>query len=240
MALFPKADLDNVVQILDMFRIDAKDSFFTSGEVLTEVNIYPDFVNSPATFFNVFVEEESECWYLDWAYETAGDYTVRVELKTDTESKNIEYLITALTEQDDNLLAKDSDIFAYENELRFKKLEGKNSWKYAHRKAQEEIVQYLYKNGKFNRDGSPITKRQLLPESRLTKWATFEAMLIIFQDLKTSNSAAFNEKLVDYSEKRGEAREIYIIKIDTDNDGDIDEDDIEEQVLTNRPKFFRR
>ena len=64
-------------------------------------------------------------------------------------------------------------------------------------------------------------------------------MLIIFQDLKTSNSAAFNEKLVDYSEKRGDAREIYMIKIDSDKDGVIDEED-EGLEITTKPKFFTR
>ncbi len=240
MALFPKADLDSLVQLQDMFRIDAKDSFFTSGEVLTEVNIYPDHANNPGTVFNVFVEDEPECWYLDWAYETDGEYTVRVELKTASLDKSIDYTVKAITEEEDNLLASDNDLFGYENELKDKKLEGRNSWKYAHRKAQEEIVQFLYKNGKFNSDGTPITKDQLKTESKLNMWATFEAMLIIFQDLKTSNSAAYNEKLADYSEKRGEAREIYIIKFDADKDGDIDQDDEDEKVITNRPKFFTR
>jgi len=240
MALFPKADIDSLVQVLDMFRVDAKDSFFTSGEVITEVNIYPDHVNNPATVFNVFVEDEPECWFLDWAYETAAEYTVRVELKTATIDKTVDYTVEAITEADDNLLATDTELYKYENELKSKKLEGRNSWKYAHRAAQEEILQYLYKNGKFNSDGTPITKDQLKSESKLTKWATFEAMLIIFQDLKTSNSAAFNEKLADYSEKRGESREIYIIKIDADKDGDIDGDDTSEQVIIGRPKFFNR
>lgn len=237
--LFPKADLDNLVQILDMFRIDAKDSFFTSGELLTEVNVYPDFINTPGTVFNVYMEDEIDCWHLDWAYEIAGDYTVRIELKTATEDKSIDYIISAITEEDDNLLASDSDLYSYENELKERKLEGRNSWKYAHRKAQEEILQYLYKNGKYNKDGTPITKDQLKSESKLSFWAAFEAMLIIFQDLKTSNSAAFNEKLVDYSEKRGDAREIYMIKIDSDKDGVIDEKDKGLEITT-KPKFFTR
>ena len=239
MALFPKADIDEVVQVLDMFRIDAKDSFYTSGEILTEVNIYPDFVGNPSVFFDVFMQDEPDCWNLDWAYETNGDYTIRVELKTDTETKTTDYTIKAITAAIDNLLSNDSDLYKYENELRHKKLEGRNSWIYAHRAAQEEILQFLYKNGKFNKDNTPITKDQLKAESKLTLWSTYEAMLIIFQDLKTSNSAAFNEKLVDYSEKRGEAREIYLIKIDADKNGTIDEDD-EGLEITTRPKFFTR
>lgn len=241
MALFPKADIDKVVQIQDMFRIDAIGSFITNGEDLTEVNIYPDFSNNPLTVFNVFSDGDPECWYLDWAYEVAADYTVRVELKTASTDKNIEYTVSAISEAEDNLLATDADLYTYESELKHKLPLGRNSWKYIHRKAQEEILQYLYKNGKFNsKDGSPITKDQLRVESKLNQWAIFEALLLIFQDIKTSTSGAFNEKLEDYSEKRGEAREIYIIKIDADKDGDIDEDDTNEQVLSNRPKFFNR
>lgn len=240
MALFPKADIDHSVQVLDMFRIEAKDSFFTGEEVLTEVNIYPDFSTNPSTVFNVFVAEEAHCWFLDWAYEVEGSYIIRVELKTETNSKFVDYTINAITETQDNLLSRDSDLYNYENELKTKKLEGRNSWKYAHRAAQEEILQYLYKNGKYNLDGSPITKDQLQVESKLSKWSLFETLLIIFQDLKTSNSAAFNEKLIDYSEKRGEAREIYIIKIDSDKDGDIDSTDTDQIVITLKPKFYSR
>lgn len=234
--LFPKADIDSLVQVYDKFRIDATKSFSTTDDELTEFNIYPDFVNQPLVVYDVLSESDPECWFLDWAYETDGDFTVRVEMKTALLTKTVDYVITAITEEDDNLFSDDAMLYSYESELKKYLPEGRNSWKYLHRKAQEEILDYLYRNDKRNPDGSKITKDQII-EDKLELWSTFETMLLIYQDIKTSNSEAFTEKLDDYDEKRGEARERYIIVYDSDSDGDVDDDDI--PTGTN-PKFFSR
>ena len=233
--LFPKIDADTLVQIQDMFRIDASKSFATAGEDITEVNIYPDFANNPATVYDVF-DPDQECWFLDWAYEADAEYTIRLELKTLADTKTIDHTITAITEAEDNLLSDDNMLYAYEAELRRALPEGRNSWKYLHRKAQEEIIDYLYRNAILNPDGTKIEKSQLIGD-KLDKWSTFETLILIYQDLKTSNSEAFNEKLTDYYEKRASARKRYLISYDSDKDGDVDEDD---QPTGTTPTFFSR
>lgn len=234
--LFPKIDTDKLVQINDMFRISGINSFATAGEIITEVNIYPDYANNPGTVFDVY-EVDQDCWYLDWAYETAAEYTIRLELVTATASKIMDHTITALSESDDNLFSDDQMIYDYETELRQHLPEGRNSWKYIHRKSQEEILDYLYRNGKLSEDGTAITKDQIKTESKLEKWSTFEAMILIYQDLKTSNAEAFNEKLVDYSAKRNEARKRYLIDYDSNRDGVINDED---QTTYSRATFFSR
>ena len=233
--LFPKADIDSLVQIQDMFRIDASKSFATTGEVITEVNIYPDFSNNPGTVFNVF-ETDTECWVLDWAYETAATYTIRLELKTAGDSKIIEYTIEAITEAIDNLFSDDSMIYALESELRKYLPYGRNSWKYIHRKAQEEILDYFYRNAILNPDNTKILKSQIIGDS-LEKWSTHEALLFIYQDIKSSNAASFNEKLKDYSAARAESRERYLIEYDSNKDSVVDELDIPRAT---QPTFFSR
>jgi hypothetical protein len=235
--IFPKIDTENLVQIQDMFRISGVNSFATAGEEITEVNIYPDYINNPGTVFDVY-EPDQECWFLDWAYETDGSYKVRLELVTASSAKAIEQDIVAITEAEDNLFSTDQMLYAYESELRVHLPDGRNSWKYIHRKAQEEILDYLYRNGKLNSDGSAITKAQLTADSKLDKWSTFEAMVLIYQDLKTSNSAAFTEKLEDYSAKKFDARKRYVIRFDSDQDGDIDEED--DKIITTRTAFLSR
>lgn len=234
--LFPKIDTDKLVQINDMFRISGINSFATAGEEITEINVYPDHTNNPGIVFDVY-EVDQECWFLDWAYSTAADYTIRLELKTLADTVTVDHDISAISEEDDNLYSSDQMIYAYETELRQHLPEGRNSWKYLHRKAQEEILDYLYRNGKLSEDGTAITKDQIKTESKLEKWSTFETMILIYQDLKTSNAAAFNEKLVDYSAKRNEARKRYLIDYDSNRDGIIDEDD---QTTSSRATFFTR
>jgi hypothetical protein len=233
--LFPKIDADKLVQIQDMFRIDASKSFATAGEEITEVNIYPDFTNNPGTVFDVY-EMDQDCWLLDWAYEVDGLYKIRLELKTAADTKIIEHEITAITEEEDNLLSNDNMLYAYEAEMRRNLPEGRNSWKYLHRKAQEEILDYLYRNAILNPDGSKIEKAQLI-DDKLEKWSTFETLILIYQDLKTSNSEAFNDKLSDYYEKRAEARRRYLISYDSNKDGNVDEKDVPRATT---PTFFSR
>ena len=234
--IFPKADLDSLIQMADMFRIDASGSFFSDGEVITELNIYPDFIDAPSTVFNVYVEGCPEDWRLDWGYETAGDHTVRVEIKTATDTKLVDYIVSAISEADDMLFSTDSMIYAYESELKRFLPEGRNSWKYLHRKAQTEILDYMYRNGILNPDGTKIEKTQLIGD-KLDLWSTFETMLLIYQDLKVSNAELFNEKLADYSEKRAEARKRYILSYDSNKDGNITEADVPRST---RVTFFSR
>lgn len=233
--LFPKADIDGLIQIADMFRIDASKSFKTNNEELTEFNIYPDFDNSPLTVFNV-LSDCDEDHYLDWAYETAGDYTVKIEMKTLSETSEKTYLIEAISEEDDNLLSNDSMIYSYESELKKYLPFGRNSWKYLHRKAQEEILDYFYRNAILNPDNTKIEKSQLIGD-KLDKWSTFETILLIYQDIKTSNAEAFNEKIVDYSMKRNEARKRYLISYDSNKDGIITDEDV---PRTTRVTYFSR
>ena len=235
--LFPKADVDSLIQILDMFRIDASKSFFT-GDIadLTEINIYPDFVNEPGTVFNL-VTEDQECWILDWAYKTAAEYTIKIEMKTATLTEEVIYSVTAITEAEDNLISNDSMIYALESELKRYLPLGRNSWKYLHRAARNEMLDYMYRNGIYNPDGTEVLASQLKAESKLEDWAKYETMLLIYQEIKTSNSEAFNEKLVDYAEKRANSRKRYKIEYDTNKDGNVDEDD---GAIATTPTFFSR
>lgn len=233
--LFPKIDADTLVQIADMFRIDVSKSFVTNGEELTEINIWPDFVGAPLVSFNV-LDPDQDSWYLDWAYETDGDYTVRLELKTDTDSKVTTHTVTAVTAEDDHLLSDDNMIYTEESEFKKYLPYGRNSWKYIHRKALGEILDYLYRKGKLNPDGTKITKEQLIGDN-LAEWSTYEAILLILQDNKTSDSEAWTQKIQHYKEKREDYRDRYLIIYDSDKDGEITEEDIPKGLA---PKFFSR
>lgn len=235
--LFPNLILDSLVQICDMFRIDASKSFHGSGEVLTEINIYPDFVNKPTEFYNVYVENCPEEWILDYAYETAGEYTVRVELKTATTDKTKDYTVKAITEEEDNLQSDDSMIYALESELKNYLPAGRNSWKYLHREALNRILDWMYRNAMYDPEGDRITKDQLIGD-KLSEWSKYEVMVLIFQELKTSNGDLFNEKIEDYSEELSNARAIYKINYDANRDGQVTDEDDKDLVL--RPTHFRR
>lgn len=242
--IFPSLIFDSLVQEADKFRFLASKSFVGSGEVLDGIKIYPDFDNNPATFYDVFVVDSPNEWFLDYAYETAGSYTVRLELTTESLATKVkDYTITVISEADDNLQSTDAMLYAYESELIKYLPEGRNSWKYLHRKALEEIIDYLYRNGIYRVDPSTTSNKPLKIEKehligdQLTKWSTFETLILIFQDIKSSNIDFFNEKIADYTELRNDARKIAVINYDSNADGVVDEDDI---VTSSRQRFFSR
>lgn len=235
--LFPKADIDSLIQIQDMFRIDATNSFYTDNETLSAVNIYPDFDNQPLVFFDVLPEGSKDCWFLDWAYSVAGDYTVKVEILSDiTASVDADYTVTVLSEEEDNLLSNDAMIYQYESDLRKYLPRSRNSWKYIHRLAQTEILDYMYRNLILNPDKSRILKSQLIGD-KLSEWSVFEALILIYQDIKSSNSELFNTKITDYTQKRNEARKRYLIEYDSNKDGIITDED---RPIATTTRFFTR
>jgi len=235
--IFPNLILDSIVQEADKIRFDASRVFAVEGVEITDINIYPDFVGTPATVLDVYVANCPEDWYLDWAYSTAGDYTVRVEVVTLANgSETKDYSVSAITAAEDALFSSDEQIFAREPELKRYIPAGRNSFKYMHRLAQKEMLDYMYRNGIINPDGTQIEKTQLIGD-KLDQWAIYEVLLLIYQDIKNSNAEAFNEKLVDYSEKRADARKRYIIQYDSNKDGNVDEDDY---TRTTRETFFSR
>ena len=230
--IFPNLIFDNLVQEADMLRFDASKSFVGSGETLNGIKVYPDFDNNPAIFYDVFVEDCPEDWVLDYAYAAEGNYTVRLELSTTAPATEIkDYSVTVITEAEDNLQSTDAMLYSYESELKRYLPDGRNSWKYRHRKALEEILDYLYRNGiyRYNPEESQrkdlrITKESLIGD-KLEKWSTFETLIMIFQDIKSSNIDFFNEKIDDYTALRNDARKVYCIQIDSNLDGQVDEKD---------------
>lgn len=229
--IFPSLIFDNLVQEADKFRFNASKSFVGSGETLNGILVYPDFDNNPGVSYDIFVENCPEDWFLDYAYETAGDYTVRLAITTNLSSKTKDFSIKVLTEEEDNLQSTDAMLYSYESELIKYLPEGRNSWKYLHRKALEEIIDYLYRNAiyRYNEETGlrdlKIEKEDLIGD-KLEKWSTFETMILIFQDIKSSNIDFFNEKIEDYTALRNDARKVYKIDIDSNRDGVVDEEDV--------------
>ena len=229
--IFPKLELDYIVAEADKFRLDASLSFVGSGEVITSVMITPDTVNNSGVSYNI-----TDDMFLDYAFPTAGEYEITLLVTTDNGTASISEIVTVVDKATDNLQSSDSMLYAYESELKRYIPNGRNSWKYIHRLALSEIIDYLSRNGIRNPDGTSIEVSQLIGQ-KLEKWATFEALILIYQDIKTNNVELFNDKIDYYTELRGDARELYELTYDSDKDGDVDSEDAK---TATRQRFFSR
>lgn len=226
--IFPSMTFETVLQVEEKTRLDASRSFVTDDEVIIDVLIQP---SSSDPFISVFNGGDSEKWSLDWAYDTDEFKDVAVQIIADSGSKTKTYMagVNVLTEDIDALLSNDNDILPFEPKINRYLPSGKNSFIYAHRKAQERIIAYLDEQRMWKSDGSRYNKLDLStvtdPEfkEQFKQWSSFETLLIIFESFQVSSGDVFQEKKNEYTALRNSARTRSALRLDQDGDGVLDE-----------------
>ena len=222
--IFPKLTLETTLQVEDKTRLNASMSFISDANV-TDVLIQPE---ASESFISVY-DTDSDKWFLDWAYTTDGIKTVIVRVETDApSSRDVSYSVDVLSKADDSLFSGDSDLIGYEPDILNYLPRGKNSYLYAHRKAQEVIIAYLDEQRIWNEDSSRISKQQIAAISddeireQFKQWSTFQTLLIIFNSIQVSNDDIFEDKKRHYEALRDSARSRSALRLDRDKDSVID------------------
>lgn len=223
MALFPKLTFENVLQVEEKTRLNASLSFVTDDEEILDVLIEPESGNG---FISVYNAGDNEKWFLDWAYSSEGmtDVSVRIDAASGDKTKSYLMGINVLSVDDDALLSTDNDIIPFEPDILNYLPKGKNSFIYAHRKAQERIVSYLDEQRIWRADGSRYTKQDLVNvigddfKEQFRQWSSFETLLIIFESLQVSVGDIFQEKKVEYVAARNGSRSRSALRLDQNGD----------------------
>lgn len=226
--IFPSLTLETIVQVNDKLRLDASLSFVSGDdtEAITDILIQPSLTDSFISVFN----DDNEKWYLDWAYENDETKSVTVRVVTNLASKDRVYSLEVISVEDDALFSGDGDLYAYEPQLNKDLPSGKNSYLYAHRKAQDKIIAWLDEQRIWHKDGSRYTKQEIaelsLTDSEIKDqfkfWSTFETLLIIFESNQVSNDDIFQEKKVEYMSMRDSSRKRSALRLDANKDGVVD------------------
>ena len=227
MALFPSMTFETVLQIDEKTRLDASRSFVTDDEVITDILIQP---SASDPFISVYNGGDADKWVIDWAYELDSFKDVAVQIVAVSGSKTKTYMagINVLTEEIDALLSTDNDILPFEPKIHRYLPRGKNSFIYAHRKAQERIIAYLDEQRIWKNDNSRYGKLDLStvtdPEfkEQFRQWSSFETLLIIFESFQVSSGDLFQEKKLEYTALRNSARTRSALRLDQDGDGELD------------------
>lgn len=217
--IFPKLILESIVQVADMTRFDMSQCFVTPDEgAITKVEISFNQVD----YIDVFQENLKEKWYLDYAFNAAEiDKSVWVKVSTASDSLEKEFTMTIITEADDALFSKDSQLFDEETELKIYIPKGRTSFNYAHRLAQRNIVRYLDGEGLRNVYGVAFTKEQLKDNVYIQEFSIYETMMLIFEDLKVRDKDIFEKKKQAYESRYISAKKNARIKLDYNNDGEV-------------------
>ena len=227
MALFPSITLETVLQVDEKTRLDASRSFVTDDEVITDIFIQP---SASDPFISVYNGGDTDKWVIDWAYELDSFKDVAVQIIANSGSKTKTYMagINVLTEEVDALLSTDNDILPFEPKIHRYLPRGKNSFIYAHRKAQERIIAYLDEQRIWKNDNSRYGKLDLSTvtdpdfKEQFRQWSSFETLLIIFESFQVSSGDLFQEKKLEYTALRNSARTRSALRLDQDGDGELD------------------
>lgn len=223
MAIFPDLKLEKTVQVNEKLRISAIKSFASVDEAaISLVEIDP----GDGTFRNVTGSSSSD-WFLDWAFSTdAGSpYSVIVRVTTDgapvTRTESIEVLSVA----NDNLFSTDQDIVNIEGEiLKYLPKDGsKSSFLHVHRRAQKRIMDELDANGNTNRDGTRLTKDQLVEVDDVNQWSAYMTLSMIFYDISNKPDDTYMDKAKKFESMANFYKERSFLRVDLNSDGSIDE-----------------
>jgi hypothetical protein len=219
MSIFPKIHTDEVVQVNDKFRIDATKSYVSKGEdAITLVEIEAE---SGSGFIDVTGSAplNAKNWYLDWEYAADGAKIISVRITTDGLPTTITKTISALLEDDDYLFSSDDDLSSLESDILNYLPQGKNSFKYMHREAQKEILEWLYTNGYTKSDNVAFTKVDFVDVEQVRFWSKYMTLRLVFEDISKQENDAFSRKAKEYESDEHKWRQKSILKIDVNSDG---------------------
>jgi hypothetical protein len=219
MAIFPFIESESLIQVDDKFRIDCSKSYISKGEeAITLVEVEP---HTGDGFIDITgaAPLNSANWFLDWQYATDGEKVVSLRITTDGAPVVVTKTVNVMTADDDRLFADDKDLVAIESSVLKYVPKGKTTFKYIHREAQGQILEWLYLNGYRRYDGERVTKANVVNLENVKYWAIYVALRLIFEDLSNQTDDIFERKAKKYMQDEHKARENALLELDLNNDG---------------------
>lgn len=218
--IFPHIEVEAITQVNDRIRIDVSKTHLTPDEAeITLVEIEPE---SGFGFFNVtsIDQLEPENRYLDWEYSTDGIKTISLRVTTDGGPTIITKDISVITEAEDKLFSNDDDLRLIKPDILQWVEPGRNSFNNIHRKAQTEILEWLYKNGYFAADGSKLTKNEVIDVQEVRQWSKYLALWTILEGVSNQPDDVFAMEAVRYRNEMDFWRTKARMLFDLDKDGE--------------------
>lgn len=220
MSIFPKVQSDDIVQVNDKFRIDATRSFVAKGEAaITLIEIEPE---AGSGFVDVTSASQKD-WFLDWEYSTDGAKVVSVRITTDGAPITVTKTVTAITEADDKLFSSDDDLIALESDILKYIPEGRNTFKYMHREAQNQILEYLNKISRRSAaGGTRLDKTNIFNVDEVRYWSKYTVYRLLYDDFSTSVGDFFQQRSERFLKEEEFWKMQAGIKLDLDSSGSAD------------------
>lgn len=221
MAIFGNIDFDLIVQAGEKIRLDASSSFLSPDEAaLVTAKIKPE---ATASFINLDITD-IEKWFIDWVYTSVGSKTVTLEIDTGSGPVTFTKDLTVVSLASENLFSSDYDLKAYEPDIMKWLPKGRWTYNFIHRKVRDLILTEIYKNRITNKDGTKITKEQIVDISEVREWAVCYVLNLIFIGISNKPDDTFSIKASMYKKTANEYKNLSfnILGIDLNSDSQID------------------
>lgn len=204
MKAFGILETEKILQVADKTRLNAVKTFLAKGaSPITTVEIQPE----ASEVFVAVTGLSQKDWFLDWIYQAAGMklVTLRVTQQDLTVSETSQ-MIEVVTESQDLLWSKDSDLQTYEADILKWMPEGKSTFNFVHRRAQSLILDWLDEIRVYKNNGQRLAKEDMQFTEDLNRLSTMWALELIFQSLSNRPDDVFATKSTYYQGKRREAQ----------------------------------
>lgn len=224
MPIFPRLDVEPIVQTDDKTRLSGLNSFLTPDmTAVTLVRIKPE---ASESFIEVAAADPTDYtkWFLDWVYASNGTKVATIEITTDGSPVTKDATIEVVNAVDENLFSNDGDFNGEDSEVMGYLKPGKSSYINFHRQAQKQILEDLYKKRIMATaaDSTPekIIAADFVDVNEVKQWSKYLALSLIYNDISNATDDVFAVKSVKNENKMKFWKEETLNNISFDKDGD--------------------
>lgn len=208
----------DIVQVDEKFRIDCTKTFVHPGN--HSIQSMTVEVEGGGDSFTITSDK-----FLDYAYSTSGTKTITVTVvHTGQGHANVTKTASILvkTAAEEKLFSNDSDLISHEVDILNYLPEYKADYKYAHRLAQETILNDLNERGIRDKNDNRLTAAAVVDIEEVRQWSKFKTLSYIFESLSNAIDDIFADKASRYRNMASAAAGKCIVRLDTNSDGTFD------------------
>ena len=216
--IFPVISTDKVVQVNDKFAIDLRKTYSSKPtDPITSVAV--DVGVEGVDPIELGVTKSN--WMFAYQYAEEGIKTISVTITTsDGASEDpvitqyeSEITIIVLSEEDDYLFSDDQDLKSIKTDILRWLGDDRTSFKYAHRQAQTQMIEWFKVNGYIKFNGEYFSKDDFDNIEEVRLWSTYLTLSMVMQDQSTTVGDVFSQWANKYLSEAEYYRDKVIVKL---------------------------
>jgi hypothetical protein len=214
MAIFPNLAIESIVQVGDKTRLNASGSFVSKDSPLLEkIEIDPN--------ADGWIDVTSD-GFLDWEYSTSGAKAPKVRVTVVGGGNSTKtYALTVKTLAEDNLFSNDEDLQNHEPDILKWVRDGRNSYLDLHRRAQELILDTLYRLGYTDTERNRLTPAAVVDIKEVKEWSSYTVLHLIFNGISNAVDDVFAAKAKLYKTEAEKRMTSTTLKLDLNADSEL-------------------